>query len=139
MILRFAILQDNFQQTNKTEINYIIDNHIKFEVSLHFLEIWPTVRRKRFSFHPLTFTTLWSNNDRISKNCRKKECRNKSVFCPYIKYKDSVNVFVLCLVVTQKISSKCITSKIGLCVKFIYSEKATQFCEISTVDLTAST
>ena len=108
-------------------------------VSLHFGGIWPTGRRKRFSFHPLTFTTLWSNNDRISKNCRKKECRNKSVFCPCIKYKDSVNVFVLCLVVTQKIISKCITSKIGLCVKFIYSEKATQFCEISTVDLTATT
>ena len=69
----------------------------------------------------------------------KKSVGIKVLFCPYIKYKDSVNVFVLCLVVTQKISSKCITSKIGLCVKFIYSEKATQFCEISTVDLTGNT
>ena len=35
-ILRFAIVQNKFQQTNKTEINHIINNHIKFEVSLHF-------------------------------------------------------------------------------------------------------
>ena len=26
-------------------ITYIHDNHIKFEVSLHFGQIWPTVRR----------------------------------------------------------------------------------------------
>ena len=41
--LRFAFVQNKFQQTNKTEINYIIDNHINFEVSLHFLGIWPTL------------------------------------------------------------------------------------------------
>ena len=44
LILRFAIVQSKFQQTNKTKINYINDNHIKFEVSLHFWRIWPTVR-----------------------------------------------------------------------------------------------
>ena len=36
LILRFAIVQNKFQQTNKTKINHINDNHIKFEVSLHF-------------------------------------------------------------------------------------------------------
>ena len=45
LILRFAIVQNKFQQTNITEINYINKNHIKFEVSLHFGGIWPTVRR----------------------------------------------------------------------------------------------
>ena len=44
LILGFSILQNKFQQTNKTEINHIIDKHIKFEVSLHFWGIWPTVR-----------------------------------------------------------------------------------------------
>ena len=44
LILWFASVQNNFQQTNKTEINHSIDNHIKFEVSLHFWGIWPTVR-----------------------------------------------------------------------------------------------
>ena len=33
----------NFQQTNKNKVNLITDNHIKFEVSLHFGGIWPTV------------------------------------------------------------------------------------------------
>ena len=42
-ILRFANVQNKFQQTNKTKIAYINDNHIKFEVSLNFLGIWPTV------------------------------------------------------------------------------------------------
>ena len=45
LILRFAIVQNKFQQTNNNKINHINDNHIKFEVSLHFLGIWPTVRR----------------------------------------------------------------------------------------------
>ena len=45
VLLRFAVVQNKFQQRNKIEINYIIDNHINFEVSLHFLGIWPTVRR----------------------------------------------------------------------------------------------
>ena len=36
LILRFAIVQNKFQQTNKTKINHINDNHIEFEVSLHF-------------------------------------------------------------------------------------------------------
>ena len=43
LILRFAIVQNKFQQSNKTKINHINDNHIKFEVSLHFGSIWPTV------------------------------------------------------------------------------------------------
>ena len=43
LILRFGIVQNKFQQKNKTEINHIIDSHIKFEVSLHFLGNWPTV------------------------------------------------------------------------------------------------
>ena len=45
LILRFAIVQNKFQQTNENKINHINDNHIKFEVSLHFGGIWPTVRR----------------------------------------------------------------------------------------------
>ena len=45
LILRFAIVQNKFQQTNKTEINHIIDNHIKFGVSLHFWWVWPTLWR----------------------------------------------------------------------------------------------
>jgi hypothetical protein len=36
LILRFDILQNKFQETNKTKINQINNNHIKFEVSLHF-------------------------------------------------------------------------------------------------------
>jgi hypothetical protein len=33
--------------TNKqSEINHINENHIKFEVSLHFWGIWPSVRLK---------------------------------------------------------------------------------------------
>ena len=36
LILRFAIVQNKSQQTNKTTINHVNDNHIKFEVSLHF-------------------------------------------------------------------------------------------------------
>ena len=35
----------NNKQAKKTKIDHINDNHIKFEVSLHFLGIWPTVRR----------------------------------------------------------------------------------------------
>ena len=42
-ILRFANVQNKFQQTNKTKINHINDNHIMFEVSLHFWRFWPTV------------------------------------------------------------------------------------------------
>ena len=45
LILRFAIVQNKFQQTNKTKINPIKNNHIKFEVSLHFWGIWPIVRK----------------------------------------------------------------------------------------------
>ena len=33
-----------FQQTNKTKINHINENQMKFEVSLHFGGIWPSVR-----------------------------------------------------------------------------------------------
>ena len=36
--MRFAILQNKFQLTNKIKINHINDNPIKFEVSLHFGE-----------------------------------------------------------------------------------------------------
>ena len=46
MILRFTIVQNKFQQTNKNKTNHINDNHIKFEVSLHFGGIWPAVRRQ---------------------------------------------------------------------------------------------
>ena len=51
LILRFAIVQNKFQQTNKNKINHIIGNHIKFEVSLQFLGIWLTVRRRRRQSH----------------------------------------------------------------------------------------
>ena len=44
LILRFAIVQNKFQQTNKNKINHINDDFINFEVSLHFGGIWPTVR-----------------------------------------------------------------------------------------------
>ena len=37
-------VQNEFQQTKKTRINHINDNHIHFEVSLLFWGIWPTVR-----------------------------------------------------------------------------------------------
>ena len=43
LILRFTNVQNKFQQTDKTKINHINDNHIKFDVSLHFGGIWPTV------------------------------------------------------------------------------------------------
>ena len=45
LILRFAIVQNKFQQTNKTKLNHINDNHINVEVSLYFWGIWPTVWR----------------------------------------------------------------------------------------------
>ena len=41
--LKFDIVQNKFQQTKKTKINHINYDHIKFEVSLHFRGIWPTV------------------------------------------------------------------------------------------------
>ena len=47
LILRFAIVQNKFQQINKTKMNCINDNNIKFEVSLHFGGIWPTVRARQ--------------------------------------------------------------------------------------------
>ena len=40
---KFTIVQNKFQQTNKNKINHFNDNHIKFEVFLHFGGIWPTV------------------------------------------------------------------------------------------------
>ena len=43
LILRFIIVQSKFQQQQQK--SHMIDNHIKFEVSLHFGGIWPTVRR----------------------------------------------------------------------------------------------
>ena len=46
LILRFANVQNKLRQTNKAKINNINDNHIKFEVSLHFLGIWPTLSRR---------------------------------------------------------------------------------------------
>ena len=49
LILRFAIVQNKFQQTNKNKINHINDNHIKFEVSLHFGGIWHTVCQREKS------------------------------------------------------------------------------------------
>jgi hypothetical protein len=59
LILRLAIVQNKFQQANKTKINHINDNHIKFEVSLHFLGIWPTVRRSALLLaHPFLGSQL---------------------------------------------------------------------------------
>ena len=49
MILRLAIVQNKFQQASKTKINHINDNHIEFEVSLHFWGIWPTVRQQKLA------------------------------------------------------------------------------------------
>ena len=45
LILKFAIVQNKLEQTNKNKINHINDNHIKSEVSLHFGGIWPIVRQ----------------------------------------------------------------------------------------------
>ena len=47
LILRLAIVQNKFQQVNKTKTNHINDNRIKFKVSLHFSGIWPIVCRSR--------------------------------------------------------------------------------------------
>ena len=47
---KFAIVQNKFEQTNKNKINHINDNHIKFEVSLHFWGIWTTVRHPQALF-----------------------------------------------------------------------------------------
>ena len=47
LFARFAIVQNKFQKTNKTKINCINDNHIKWQVSLHFWGVWPTV------WHPI--------------------------------------------------------------------------------------
>ena len=44
LILRLAIVQNKFQQANTPKINHINNNHINFEVCLHFWGIWPTVR-----------------------------------------------------------------------------------------------
>ena len=55
LILRFAIVQNKFQQTNKNKINHIIGNHIKFEVSLQFLRIWPTVRHAKIEADVMNF------------------------------------------------------------------------------------
>ena len=46
LILRFAIVQNKFQQTNKTKINHFNDNHIRLEVSLHYCLLWPTMWRQ---------------------------------------------------------------------------------------------
>ena len=43
LILRFAIVQNRFGQTNKIKINHINGIYIKNEVSLHFKGIWTTV------------------------------------------------------------------------------------------------
>ena len=54
-ILMLAIVQNKFQRANKNKINHINDNYLNFEVSLHFLGIWPTVRRSgsRLVSYPL--------------------------------------------------------------------------------------
>ena len=57
LILRFTIVQNKFPQTNKTKINNINDSHIKFEVSLHFLRIWPTVRHGKFEPGKVQYST----------------------------------------------------------------------------------
>ena len=36
----------SLNRQKKTKINHINDNHIKFDVSLHFGGIWPIVRRR---------------------------------------------------------------------------------------------
>ena len=62
LILRFANVQNKFQQTNKTKINHINDNHIKFEVSLHFWWIWPTVGHQAAMQSILESVTIkWCN------------------------------------------------------------------------------
>ena len=51
ILILAAIVKNKFQQANKTKINHINDNIIEFEVSLHFLGIWPTVRRLGYLEH----------------------------------------------------------------------------------------
>ena len=54
-----------FHQTNKTKVNHINDNHIKFEVSLHFLGIWLTVRRRKMTRNILFPQPLWISRSNI--------------------------------------------------------------------------
>ena len=61
LILRFPVAQNKFQQTNKNEINHINDNHINFEVSLHFLGIWPTVRQEEGIYLPFSPFALFAS------------------------------------------------------------------------------
>ena len=39
------IVENKFQETNKTKISHINGTHIKLEVSSYFWGIWPIVRR----------------------------------------------------------------------------------------------
>ena len=76
LILRFAILQNNFQQTNKNKINPMNDNHIKFEVSLHFGGILPTVcqsklRKKSRILLPSAFLTKFLKTKKMGESAIK--------------------------------------------------------------------
>ena len=99
LILRFAIVQNKFQQTIKNKISHINENHIKFEVSLHFLGIWPTVPRDvtklMFNFAPsakalqhffCSFTFFVSNHIVISVNVRYFLLQKKIIkyLCKYV-------------------------------------------------------
>ena len=61
LILRLAIVQNKFQQANKTKKKHINDNHIKFEVSLHFLGIWPSVRQEEGIYLPFSPFALFAS------------------------------------------------------------------------------
>ena len=69
LILRFAIVQNKFQQINKNKINHINDNHIEFEVSLHFLGIWPTVWRFKILKCSVSKFTIFSSLAAVVDEC----------------------------------------------------------------------
>ena len=87
LILRFTIEQNKFQQTNKTKINHINDNHIQFEVSLHFggdlaycaAAARPTIRMETLLFALTQHSTRqWLKSHKII--CRHPKFRQCQMF-----------------------------------------------------------
>ena len=60
----------SFNKQKKTKINHISDNHIKFEVSLHFGGIWSTVRHRE---HDGVFKSNFDAQNPCSWQKKKKE------------------------------------------------------------------
>ena len=116
LILRFSIVQNKFQQTNITKINHINDNHMKFEVSLHFGGDLAYCAPPRFSYD-LSHFSLNSQLRSTFSAIRHARWALKGQLISKCHF----GVFNF----TQKTSQPE--------VKFMYSEKATKFCEITTL------